>query len=222
VIVATENDTVYSLDAHDGHVLWQDTVGAPLTHVAAMTGCGDIDPIGVTSTPAVDPATGTIYVVAEEATPRVHLQLLGVDAETGAVTVSANADPPAAQQDPIHIQQRQALAVANGRVYIGYGGFDGDCGTYHGWVVSLTEHGGAPLSFDATPHTQQGAIWSTGGPAIDAQGNIYESTGNPDPDVRTGDYGESVLKLPPSSPRRRRGEPQRQVSPRDEVSPGGR
>ena len=198
IIVATEDDVVFSLDAHDGHVLWEDNIGTPLTHVQAVTGCGDIDPLGVTSTPAIDPATGTVFVVAEETSPTIHHQLFGINILTGTLTVSANADPPAAQQDPVHIQQRQALAVANGRVYIGYGGFSGDCGTYHGWVVSLTEQGTAPISFDATPHTFQGAIWSTGGPAVDAEGNIYEATGNPNPQVATHDYGESALKLSPT------------------------
>src|SRR5207253_3770409 len=86
-------------------------------------------------------------------------------------------------------------ALANGRVYVGYGGYSGDCGPYHGWLVSLTQAGTAKLAFDVTPHTGQGAIWAPGGPAIDASGNVYVATGNPNPIVNTGDYGESVLKL---------------------------
>ena len=45
--------------------------------------------------------------------------------------MSANADPGGIQ-NPLYIQQRAALAIGNGRVYVGYGGYAGDCGPYHG------------------------------------------------------------------------------------------
>ena len=199
VIAATEHNTVYGLDGHDGHVLWARHLGAPMTNVAAQVGCGNIDPLGITSTPVIDAAAGTVFVVATipTATKVIHHQLFGLNVTNGAVRVSVNADPGGVQ-NPLYIQQRAALALGNGRVYIGYGGYSGDCGPYHGWLVSLTEAGTGKTVFDTTPHTGEGAIWAPSGPAIDTAGDVYVATGNPNPNVATGDYGESVLKFGPT------------------------
>src|SRR5262249_23375227 len=63
VIVVTEADTLYSLDAHTGKVQWRTNVGSPipLSHLP----CGDIDPLGITGTPVYDPASGLVFAVAE-------------------------------------------------------------------------------------------------------------------------------------------------------------
>jgi outer membrane protein assembly factor BamB len=200
VIAATENDTVYALDAHDGHIMWRVHVGTPVTNVVAQVGCGNIDPLGITSTPVIDTARHEVFVVAanQDAFRVIHHQLIGLDLYTGNRMMSANADPPAAAQSPLYIQQRAGLVLGNGRVYIGYGGYAGDCGPYHGWLVSLTEAGTAKVSFNATPHTGLGAIWATNGPSIDAAGNVYVATGNPNAVPGTGDFGESVLKFDPT------------------------
>ncbi|MCU1429329.1 MAG: Esterase [Actinomycetia bacterium] len=199
VFAATENNTVYSLDANDGHVLWARHLGPPVNPVAPQVGCGNISPLGITSTPVIDTATHTIFVLAaiQDGFKQIHHQLVGIDAITGARRVSVNADP-GAPQDPLYIQQRAALALGNGRVYIGYGGHAGDCGPYHGWLVSIAENGGGKVAFNVTPHTGEGAIWATSGPAIDSTGNVYVSTGNPDPNAANHDYGESVLKFDPT------------------------
>ena len=199
VFAVTENDTVYALDAHDGHVLWQRHVGTPMTNVVAQVGCGNIDPLGITSTPVINATANIAFVVAtiQDANQIIHHQLIGLDVTTGAVRVSANADPGGVQ-NPLYIQQRAGLAMGNGRVYVGYGGYSGDCGSYHGWMVSLTQGGTGKVAFDVTPNTRQGAIWETGGPAIDAGGDLFVGTGNPNPNVATGDYGESVLKFDPT------------------------
>jgi outer membrane protein assembly factor BamB len=204
VYAATENDTVYALDAHDGGILWSRHVGTPMTNVSAQTGCGNVDPLGILSTPVIDTASNTIYVVAtiEDSFNHIHHQLIGLNALTGAPKVSANADPPDVaplSQNPKQIQQRTGLLLANGRIYIGFGGYAGDCGDYHGWMVSLSEAGTSKVSFDVTPgeHNGLGAIWAPGGPGVDGSGNVYIATGNPDPSG--GDHGESVLKFDNSS-----------------------
>ena len=49
VVVATENDTVYALNAKTGLVAWSTHVGAPVP--ASSLPCGDITPtVGITST----------------------------------------------------------------------------------------------------------------------------------------------------------------------------
>jgi hypothetical protein len=196
VYAATENDTIFALDAHNGRVLWARHVGNPVTNVVAQVGCGNIDPLGITSTPVIDTASHTIYVVAaiEDGFRNIHHQLVALDALTGALRVSVNVDP-GPPQNPLIVQQRAGLALGNGRIYIGYGGYDGDCGDYHGWLVSVTEAGTGKIAFDATPHTGLGAMWNTGGPSIDPAGNVFMPTGNPDPVVANHDYGESVIKF---------------------------
>lgn len=210
IYVATENNTVYALSAHDGSVVWEHNVGTPLHGVGAAAGCGDIDPLGITSTPVIDPLSGTLYVVAEIASGSgqgavVHHQLIGLNPSTGAVGVSTSAEPPIgsalpAGQSTVWLQQRGALAVANGRVYVTYGGLAGDCGIYHGWVVGVDENAARPsVSYDVTPNGQGGAIWGPSGAAIDGGGNIYVATGNPNnPQNPPVDDSESAVKLDPS------------------------
>jgi len=197
VIVGTENNTLYGLDGHDGHVLWSYHVGppVPLSVVRQVVNCGNIDPLGITGTPAVDPTSGRVFAVAEilGIGTDVHHQLIGVNAFTGFPEVSTPVDPPGAAA--ITLQQRTALALGNGRVYFGMGGLYGDCPPYHGWVVSTDENGRDYRAFNVTPTTSRGAVWATSGPAIDAAGSVYVSTGNGDPS--TLEYQDSVVKLDP-------------------------
>ncbi|MBO0729960.1 MAG: hypothetical protein J2P57_11925, partial [Acidimicrobiaceae bacterium] len=113
---------------------------------------------------------------------------------------SVDVDPTGGGDNPVDLQQRSALALANGRVYVSFGGLFGDCGRYHGWVVGVGETARTPtVEFDATPGNQGGAIWEPGGPAIDGTGNVFATTGNPnDPDDPNVAYAESVVKLSPS------------------------
>src|SRR4051794_32358543 len=107
VFTATENNTVYALDAHDGAILWARHLGAPMRNVAAQSGCGNVDPLGILSTPVIDQASRTIYVVAtiQDSFQHIHHQLVGLDLLTGAAKVSANADP-GPPQNSLNIQQR--------------------------------------------------------------------------------------------------------------------
>lgn len=211
VFVVTEDNDVYALDAHDGGVLWAHNIGQPLTDVDQYAGCGDVDPLGITSTPVVDTASGVLYVVGEVSNgaspPTVQHQLVGFDLYTGAVVRSVDADPPLpAGESRINLLQRASLALGNGRVYVGYGGNSGDCGNYHGWLVGVDETGArASVSFEVATQAggQGGAIWEPGGPAIDSAGDVYATTGNANPDPPEGGpdpglYTESVVKLGPN------------------------
>jgi outer membrane protein assembly factor BamB len=206
IVAATETNRVVALDPGSGRLLWSTSLGPPLTDVSATAGCGNIDPLGITSTGVIDPATGTVYVVGEvrDGHGGVHHRLAGLDLATGRIRVSANVDPPLpAGESPLHLLQRASLALGNGRVYVPYGGNLGDCGTYSGWVVGadLTDPA-AQVSFRVATNGQGGAVWQGGGaPALDADGNVYVSTGNANPFPESAPdpvrYAESVVKLSP-------------------------
>ena len=84
LIVATENDTVYSLNATTGAVVWTKHVPTP-TAVPRTDNfpCGDITPLGITGTPVID--AGNVYVLAEvETTPTTfQFDLVTLDAVDG-------------------------------------------------------------------------------------------------------------------------------------------
>ena len=196
VFVATENDTVYALDAASGAVVWQRSLGTPVP--SGDLPCGDISPtVGITSTPVIDPASGRIYDVADVLSgATVSHQLFALDAATGAVVAGfpVTVDPPG--QDPKAVLQRAALALDAGRVIIPYGGNSGDCSTYHGWLVSVTESGAPAGIFevDSASGESQGAIWGAGdGPSQDIAGHLFVETGNGS--SSTPDLQESVVEL---------------------------
>jgi outer membrane protein assembly factor BamB len=195
VIVATENDTLYSLNPATGTVVWQDHVGTPVPQ-SDLLGCGDIFPLGMTGTPAYDPATQSIFVVAEEMGP-IHV-LYDFNAVTGAVLWSRQVDISSSLEDPAAVQQRPAMTVANGYVYIGFGGLDGDCDQYVGAVAAVpTSDQGATLDF-MVPTSREGAVWATGGPVVGPNGDIFVATGNGAADGGTWDESDSVLELSPT------------------------
>lgn len=207
IIAATESNRVVALDPKSGRELWSRTIGSPLRNVARVAGCGNIDPLGITSTPVADLSTETVYVVGEidDGDGAVHHQLVGLDVSTGRTRSSVPADPPLpAGERSVHLLQRAGLALRDGIVYVAYGGNLGDCGTYHGWLVGVDATGKKPNSaFEVAPGSEGGAIWSSGGaPAIDARGNVFVSTGNANPFPSQAPdparYAESVLKLSPS------------------------
>jgi putative pyrroloquinoline-quinone binding quinoprotein len=208
IIAATEENRVVALDPRTGKALWSASLGTPLTNVDNVAGCGDIDPLGITSTPVVDASSDVVYVVGEVSTGGtvVHHQLEGFNIATGAVVVSDDVDPPLpAGERAVNLLQRTSLALANGRIYIGYGGNDGDCGNYHGWLVAVNESGPPhEASFEVASDGEGGAIWGSGSaPAIDSAGDVYVTTGNANPDPPQGGpdpkkYTESVVKLSPA------------------------
>jgi outer membrane protein assembly factor BamB len=192
VYVATENDSVYALDLATGAVVWRSHLGTPVP-LSALP-CGNIGPLGITGTPVIDPVSNVVFVVAELGGTMIQHALVGLDADRGDPRVLASGDPfPVI---PATHQQRAALALGNGRVYWAYGGLAGDCGTYHGTVLSVRTDGSAPLEYVVPTHNQ-GAIWGPSGPAIDPAGNVWVATGNGACQT-TFDHSNSVIKLSPT------------------------
>ncbi len=192
VLVATENNTVYSLNAQTGRVLWHTNVGTPVDQ--ATLPCGNINPLGITGTPVYDPATGLVFAVAEIAGP-AHI-LVGIDAQTGQVKVRRVADPQGIDVAP-H-QERAALALFGNRVYIAFGGLAGDCGNYHGLVVGSQTDGNGPLLTFQVPTPREGGIWAPSGPAINAAGQLFVAVGNGETTQGVWDHSDSILRLSPT------------------------
>ncbi len=194
VIAATENDSIYALNRATGQVTWHTQVGTPVP-VSALQ-CGNIDPLGITGTPAYDAGTGLVYAVAE--VTGFHHMLVALDAATGAVKLSRDLDSPTAANQPASNQQRPGLAIGNGRVYAAFGGLYGDCGAYQGSVVSAPLTGSGPLTRWVTPTSREGAVWATGGPVTGPDGNLWVSVGNGAAESGAYDGSDSVTELSPA------------------------
>lgn len=194
VYVATTADVVYALRAADGGVAWSTTVGSPVP--AEDLPCGNISPtVGIVGTPVIDPARHEIFAVADElvsGTPRHYL--VGLDSASGKLLLSQNVDPPGST--PAAQLQRTGLNLVEGAVVFGFGGNDGDCSTYHGWVISVPEGGGEAKRFEVDAGASQGAVWMGGAaPVVDGSKHVWVATGNGS--TTSGDPldSDSVLKL---------------------------
>lgn len=192
LLVATEHDNIYSFDAQTGKELWHTNVGTPVPQ--STLPCGNIDPLGITGTPVYDPATNELFAVAEVTGPS-HV-LVGIDVDNGQVKLRRQIDTNG--MDPTVNQQRGALALYQGMVYIAFGGLDGDCGNYHGIVVGSKTNGQGQLLFYQLPTPREGGIWAPPGPAIDNSGNLYVAVGNGETTSGNWDHTDSVLRLSPS------------------------
>jgi FG-GAP-like repeat/PQQ-like domain len=174
VYAATLNNTVYAFNQSTGATLWSKHLGTPQT---SGWGCGNIRTMGIVGTPVIDVAANRIYAVAEitGTTPTYHL--FGLDlANLGNVVLDTPIAP--AGFDWTIQQERGALAIANGFVYVPFGGRWGDCGVYHGYLVGVPTNGTTTLAVYQTPGSGNG-YWSAGGVVVDdATGNVFETSGN--------------------------------------------
>ncbi len=223
VLVATEADDVYAFDAAGNDpaqgYLWRTSLLQPgeTTIPESDYGTTDITPrIGITGTPVIDPKTGTLYVVGafKEADGTYRQRLYALDVATGAakfggpVTIAASVAGDGVGSvdgrvafDPFRENQRPALTLANGQVYVGWASH-GDQDPWHGWVMG---YDAATLKqedvYNDTPDGDAGGVWmSGGGIAVDAEGNLYFTNGNGtfDGDAGGPDLAMAVEKLSPT------------------------
>lgn len=190
VFIATQNNTVYALDAASGAPVWSQHLGDPVPR--SLLPCGNIDPTGITSTPVIDPSTGVLYALAYLSQPQPHHELVAFDVASGTLQFQQPLDPPVGSV--LAHQQRAALALANGTVYVPFGGLFGDCGDYHGWVIGASATDGSPRGVYQVPTHREGAIWAA--PAVSTSGDVFVATGNGD-SLNEFDMANAVVRLSP-------------------------
>jgi outer membrane protein assembly factor BamB len=199
VYTATLNNTVYAIDQATGLTAWTQNLGTPQ---GGGWVCGNVAPMGILGTPVIDTAASRIYVVAEIANVTLGgpptYRLFGLDLGTGTPVLNTVIAPTGF--DWSIQQQRGALALANGYVYIPFGGRAGDCfngGTpYYGWVVAAPTNGTAPIWFK-TPSGAE-SVWAAGGVVVDdTSHNIFFATGNAIP-CAGATLSDSIVRLSPT------------------------
>ncbi len=216
ILVATAQNHVYALNATSGTATWNVTLGAPSGPGAVGTCGSPLNPLGITGTPVIDTTSRTIFLDAMTSTgattaPRHMLHALAID--NGGmdragwpldVTASAPQSGGIAFDAPVQ-NQRAALALLGGKVFVPFGGHIGDCLGYHGWIVGVTTSGTPTVSSWATP-AFAGGIWGTSGIASDGT-SLYVTTGNTKATAASGAFnsspanwggGEALIKFPPS------------------------
>jgi hypothetical protein len=229
VFVATENDSIYAFDAdsHSGanaKPIWQISLltaaygaGAGATAIPyADTGSPDVAPtVGITGTPVINPATNTMYVVANTKENGVYFSRLhainivnGAEQANSPANITATAAGTGAGSSggqitfsPLWQNQRTALNYYNGYVYFGYAAH-GDDNNWHGWLFAYnatTLQQSAALCL--TPNDIGGGLWGSGaGLPIDTSipgGRMFVVTGNgarsKPPFNSSTDFGQSVI-----------------------------
>lgn len=189
-------------------------------------GYGDIEnEIGICGTPVIDPGTNTMYLVAKtketSGSNTTYVQRLhaldvtsGDEKFGGPIAISAVVGGTGYNGaygnfedvsngvafDPRNENQRSALLLANGIVYIGWAAHE-DHDPYHGWLIAYTVDSGTSTLkqtgvYCVSPNGGRAGIWQGGaGPAADAAGAVYLATGNGTFGAATNCYGDSYLKI---------------------------
>jgi hypothetical protein len=219
VYVATEHDSVFAFDADAaGPPLWQVSFIDPANGITTLTttdvSCTAIQPeVGITGTPVIDPASGTLYVVARTKENGSFVQRLhALDVTTGAerfggpVVIQATVPGTGVGSvngmlsfDPHLESQRSALFMQNGLVYVAWASLC-DITPYHGWIMAYdptTLLQNAAMA--TTPNGNEGGIWASGSGLAGDGNDIFIATGNGTFATSNSNYGTSLLRLHPPS-----------------------
>src|SRR5262249_45809078 len=190
--VATSTNMVYAFDADnlnqnpDTAPVWSRRL-KPFRVLTDNEICREtVGSVGITSTPVIDTASATMYVVTRSATAQPGAPgdgdnfLHALDIRTGAerpgspvrIAASVPGTGPFAGQTIVFNtrcqRNRPALLLLNGVVYLAYGTFSCDawCGPgnpYHGWVLGYrTSDLALVAAFCTTTGAGAAGIWQSG------------------------------------------------------------
>jgi hypothetical protein len=229
IFVATNNDSVYAFDADNPAAsapFWRVTYTnaaagiLPVSRTDVGQACGTYADfagnIGITGTPVIDGATGTMYFVTKTKENGTFTQRLhAIDIRDGSeragspkliqASVPGTGDGRDANNNIAFNartqNQRAALLLDHGTVYIAWASYC-DQGPYHGWILGYDATTLALNTiYNTSPDGGLGGIWQSGGGlAADVAGNIYALTGNGTFNGGSGgaSFGNSFLKVSPT------------------------
>ena len=193
VIVVTASNNVYALHADTGTGFGTRTDIGPA--VTSGLPCGNENPVGIIGTPVVDLASRSLFFDALIGGNPIKHFIYSLNVDTGATHAGWPVDVNNAGIGFTSLAQedRGALALVNGIVYVPYSGYFGDCGNYHGFVVGV--HIDDP-SMVGGWHTEasKGGIWGHSGVASDGT-NMFVITGNTIGTGGTWGGGEAIIRL---------------------------
>ncbi len=190
---ATTQNDVYALDELTGATLWSKNIGAQRT---GGPGPG-IKNRGIVSTPVIDATARVIYVAAAMASGHHEIHALSID-DQGSEVAGWPIDVSKVTAGSVTFNstdqnQRSALSLVDGILYVAFGGYYGDGGNYHGWVVSVKTSDPTQVAGWATMGAQEG-IWAAGGLASDGNG-VFAITGNGNATSRDKSDSEEVIRI---------------------------
>jgi hypothetical protein len=194
VIVVTASNNVYALHADTGIEIWSRTDIGPA--VTSGLPCGNINPVGIIGTPVVDLTSRSLFFDALISGNPIKHFIYSLNVDTGATHAGWPVDVNNAGLGFTSLAQeeRGALALVNGIVYVPYSGYFGDCPSYHGWVVGVHIDNPSIVGGWATD-AQGGGIWGHSGVASDGT-NMFVITGNTFTNPHgTWGGGEAIIRL---------------------------
>ncbi len=218
VYVATENDTVYAINASTGAILNSNHLGAPVAMSNLPGPCNNNGQhVGINSTPVINAVAGLMWVVTytwENNAPVFRLHLLSLtnltEIKNTIITASHTlSDGSVNNFNPQYQRQRAALLLQNLNVYAAFSSFcDLGGNNSRGWILSWQAETLTPLAANELTDTQTlaqtpngnsnvflSSIWMSGdGIASDSSGDLFFTTGNSDT-VRTDNLQESAVRL---------------------------
>jgi hypothetical protein len=206
VFVVDESNWVYQIDGDTGAVLRKVNLGRPIQN---PTGCGSGVNVGISSTPVIDWASQTLFImtyvntnpVVNPASPTYFLHaldLVSLKDKVSPLKVAAShtqTNGAAFAFDATYEKQRSGLLFANDKIYAAFSSFCDVAAVPHqsrGWLLGWSWNGTSLTALPAnqlndrqpgSPSTLHflSSIWMSGaGPASDESGNVIFSTGNSD------------------------------------------
>ncbi|HEX3674822.1 MAG TPA: hypothetical protein VHU87_11145 [Rhizomicrobium sp.] len=200
VYVATENNTLYAIDANTGAILRERHFNAPVPVDALPGGCGNNSGVvGIEGTPVIDAANNVMYLVAyvyannaqKYELHEINLTTLADVVPRVLITASGKlANGHTYKFNPAVSRQRAAMLLSGGNVYVGFASFcDIAADQARGWVLGWNAGTLAPLPANELTNTLASSpdnyyltsIWMSGaGLAANANGDVFFVTGNSD------------------------------------------
>ncbi|HEX3694176.1 MAG TPA: choice-of-anchor D domain-containing protein [Polyangia bacterium] len=209
VLIVTETNHVYGIDAGSGAINWTRALGNAFA--STDIGCPDLAPsIGISGTPVIDQATNAAYFFSKAyvsgTSGAVTWTAHAVDVATGneragfpVAIAGTAANDPASTFTPRSQAQRTGLLLLDGVVYAGFGSHC-DLAPWSGWVVGVSTAGVLKTMWTTSIG---GGIWQAGSALVsDGDGQILFATGNGNSSSGTipgktppKTLGESIVRL---------------------------